>query len=79
MDHHRNFGNPVAAWFFRSEHKSKIPAHRQLDSRSDRDCRHTRRSEPVRGHIDLRFVVKIRRSGQDRLPLYKNCETGDSQ
>ncbi len=56
MDHHRNSGNLVAARLFRTEHKSKLPAHRQLDSHSDCYRRDPHRFEPVRGHIDLRFV-----------------------
>jgi hypothetical protein len=78
VDHHRNFGNPVVARLFRSEHKSKLPANRQLDSYFDRHRRHTRRFEPVKDHIDPRFVEN-RRGGQDRLPLRTNCEKGDFQ
>ena len=56
MDYHRNSGNLVAARLFRSELKLKLPTHRQLDSYPDRSRRDTRRFEPGRGHIDLRFV-----------------------
>ena len=78
MDHYRNSGHPVAARLFRWKHNSKLPAHRQLDSRSDRYRRHTRRFEPVKDHIDPRFVEN-RRGGQDRLPLRTNCEKRDFQ
>ena len=62
MDYHRNSGNFVAARFFRWEHKLKLPAHRQLDSHPDRSRRDTRRFEPGRDHIDLRFVEHIKDS-----------------
>lgn len=56
MDYHRNSGNLVAARLFRSEHKLKLPTHRQLDSHPDRSRRDTRRFEPGRDYINLRFV-----------------------
>jgi hypothetical protein len=40
--YHRNSICIVATRLFRSEHKSKIPANRQLDSHADRYRRHTR-------------------------------------
>ncbi len=48
--------NPVAARLFRWESLFRLSANRQLDSRSDRHRRHTRRFEPGRGYIDLRFA-----------------------
>jgi hypothetical protein len=41
VDYHRDSSNTVAARLFRSEHKSKIPAHRRLGSYSGRYRRHT--------------------------------------
>jgi hypothetical protein len=78
VDHHRNSGSTVAARLFRSEHKSKLPPNRQLDPYFDRYRCHTRRFEPVRGHIDLRFVEN-RRGSQGRLPLRMHYEKEDSQ
>jgi len=63
VDHHRNSGNPVAAWLFRAEHKSKLPANRQLDPYFDRYRRHTHRFEPVGDRLEPRFVEN-RRSDQ---------------
>jgi len=53
VDYHCGFSNPVAAWFLWAEHKSKIPANRQLDSYSARNCGNTRRIEPPWGSVDL--------------------------
>lgn len=58
MDYHRNSGNTVAAWLFRSEHKSKLPANRQLDPYFDRYRRLTRRFKPVGDRL-IRASLKI--------------------
>jgi len=52
VDYHRDSSNSVATRFFRSEHKSKVPANRQLDSHSDRYRRHTCHIEPAWGDIN---------------------------
>jgi hypothetical protein len=44
----------VILWpLFRSEYKSKVPAHRQLDSYFDRYRRHTHPIEPPWGSVNL--------------------------
>jgi len=53
VDYHRNSSNTVAARLFRSEHKSKVPAHRQLDPRSDRYRRHNHHSAPPWDCVNL--------------------------
>ena len=52
MDYHRNSTDTVAARLFWSEHKSKLSAHRQLDSRSDHYRCHTRHIESAWGGVD---------------------------
>jgi hypothetical protein len=44
MDHHRNLGYPMAAWFLWSEYQFKAPSHRQLDSHPDRDRAYSHRT-----------------------------------
>ncbi len=46
VDYRRDSSNTVAARLFRSEHKPKLPANRQLDPYPDRYRRHTRHIEP---------------------------------
>jgi hypothetical protein len=53
VDYHRNSCNTVAARLFRTEHKSKIPGHRQLDSYPDRYRHHTHHLAPAWGGVDL--------------------------
>ena len=68
MDYYRNSGSTVAAGLFRSEHKFKLPADRQLDPYFDRYRRHTRRFEPVGDRVNPRFVENNRGSQTDCLP-----------
>ena len=53
MDYRRNSSHPVAARLFRSEHQSKVPTNRRLDSHSDRYRRHTRHIEPTTCDLKL--------------------------
>jgi len=53
VDYHRNSNHPVAARLFRSEHKSRLPANRRLDSYSDRYRRHPHHITPLWRGINL--------------------------
>ena len=53
MDYHRNSNNTVVARLFRSEHKSKLPAHRQLDPYSDRNRRNNPHITPTWDGVNL--------------------------
>ena len=65
VDYRCNSINPVAARIFRSEHKPKLPANRQLDPCSDRHRSDPRYLETVGNRLvlDPRFVEN-RRGGQ---------------
>ena len=52
VDYHRNSSNPVAARLFRSEHKSRLPSNRRLDSHSDRDRRHPYHIAPAGDNVN---------------------------
>lgn len=53
MDYHPNSVHPVAARLFWRKDKPEISAHRQLDSRSDRDRRHTRHIETPWDRVNI--------------------------
>jgi hypothetical protein len=53
VDYHCNSSHPVAARLSRSEHQSKVPTNRRLDSHSDRYRRHTRHIAPHWGGVNL--------------------------
>jgi len=46
VDNHHHSNHTMAAWLFRSEHKSKITTHGQLDPYTDRYRHHTHRIAP---------------------------------
>ena len=69
MDYRRDSNNPVVAWLFGWEHKSKFPENRQLDPHSACYCRDPHRSEPVGDHLTPLFVENKRQP--DKLPLQK--------
>ncbi len=58
VDYHRNSSNPVAARLFRSEHKSRLPANRRLDSHSDRYRSHPHHITPAGYNVNISRLLE---------------------